>query len=425
MSEDNRITVGVPVVNGNTVEYKYVINGDWQDAFRERESFRIDYSIDICNVPAEILLIPLMVNILPISWVCDAEIVVPICDEDFYNSISDIKRGYKNMYPMLSLNGKMTVKALEKNDIQSEDGSAMFFSGGVDAFCTLIRHKNEKPTLITLWGSDIKFDDTAGWAKVNSHSIEVSNTFDVDYIAVKSGFRRFLDEGFLSQKVKNSGDGWWHGFQHGIGIIGHAAPIMYALGKKKVYIASSFTATDKGKVTCASDPSIDNYVRFSGMSVIHDGYELTRQDKIKLITQFSCETGIKVPLRVCWESKGGSNCCHCEKCWRTILGIYAMGADPKEFGFNYSSLREVGKEIKLNRAKIGKYKEARYKPIWTAIRNNYSIWSIDPGLRWFYLSKFSELETGSKFERICRKVSEKIRHRTKRVFATIISNNPK
>lgn len=415
----NKIVIHEPIIEKSTIRYEYSIEGEWKAAFNELLSLSIEYSCDISNVPVSIAIIPLLTNILPISWIYDAEIIVPVCDEDFYNSISDFKRGYKTMYPMIHFGGKVTIKAFEKNSNQSAHGAAMFFSGGVDAFCTLIRHREEKPTLITLWGSDISLEDMAGWTIVNDHLVEVGRTFQVDYITVKSGFRRFLKEGVLSQKVKNSGDDWWHGFQHGIGIIGHAAPIMHALGKKKVYIASSFTAADKGKVTCASDPSIDNNVRFSSASVIHDGYELTRQDKIRIITQFSQETGTKVSLRVCWESKGGSNCCHCEKCWRTILGIYATGVNPNEFGFNYPSLKEVGKEIRHNRAKLGIHKESRYKLIWTAIRNNYSLWTINPGLRWFYLSKFSELETGTILERMCQEFKRhagKARRKIKRVF---------
>ena len=424
----NKIVIHKPIIEKSTIKYEYSIEGEWKAAFNELLPLSIEYSCDITNVPESIAIIPLLTNILPISWIYDAEIIVPVCDEDFYDSISDFKRGYKAMYPMIHFGGKMTIKALEKNNCRSAHGATMFFSGGVDAFCTLIRHREEKPTLIMLWGADISLEDTTGWTIVNEHLVEVSKTFGVDYITVKSGFRRFFKEGVLSQKVKSSGDGWWHGFQHGIGIIGHAAPVMHALGMKKVYIASSYTATDKGKVTCASDPTIDNYVRFLGSTVIHDGYELTRQDKIKIITQFSHETGIKVPLRVCWESKGGANCCHCEKCWRTILGVYATGANPKEFGFDYPSLKELGKEIKNNRVKLGKEKESWYRPIWTAIRNKYSIWTINPGLRWFYLSKFSELETGSKFARMFRKSKRtlrRVKHQMKRAFVAIIIKKSK
>ena len=203
--------------------------------------------------------------------------------------------------------------------------------------------------------------------------------------------------------MEKSGDGWWHGFQHGIGVICHAAPIMYSMGKKIAYFASTYTKEDKGKVTCASDPSIDNCVRFCGARVYHDGYELNRQEKIDKIVQFAEQSGIRVSLRVCWESKGGSNCCHCEKCWRTILGLYAAGADPREYGFHYNSLRRMGLDIKKNRSILGYYKTSWYLPIWTAFRKRYKPWTVNPGLRWFYFSSFSHLEKDSFFKRGYRK----------------------
>ena len=40
-----------------------------------------------------------------------------------------------------------------------------------------------------------------------------------------------------------------------------------------------------------------------------------------------------ISLHVCWQSQSGGNCCHCEKCYRTIAGIIAENADPNTFGF--------------------------------------------------------------------------------------------
>ena len=89
-----------------------------------------------------------------------------------------------------------------------------------------------------------------------------------------------MDESKLTKLVeKYANDDWWHGFQHGIGLIGHAAPLAYLFNIDNLYIASSYTIKDKGKVTCASDPTIDNYVKFSDCHVIHDGYEYGRQEK--------------------------------------------------------------------------------------------------------------------------------------------------
>ena len=67
--------------------------------------------------------------------------------------------------------------------------------------------------------------------------------------------------------------------------------------------------------------------------MIHDGYENNRQMKIHSICQFHKRTGMPVEVRVCYETDQGNNCCHCEKCTRTMLGIMAEGEDPRNYGF--------------------------------------------------------------------------------------------
>jgi len=214
--------------------------------------------------------------------------------------------------------------------------SLSFFSGGVDAFATLIAHANEQPSLITVWGSDITLEDLKGWGIVKNHTLDTARRFGVDAIFVKTNFRTFIHECLLNDLVRSSGDGWWHGFQHGIGLIGHAAPIAYQKKSKCVYIASSFTIREKGKVTCASDPSIDNFVRFCGAHVCHDQYEFCRQEKVEHIKEYIVANRLSVKLRVCWISSGGKNCCRCEKCLRTMSALFAEGANPREYGFEYS-----------------------------------------------------------------------------------------
>ena len=386
----NRIIIDTPEIKKNTILYHYKVSGDWEEAFTE-DIFSIEYSADISSLPLGIAIVPLMCNILPIAWVYDAEIVAPVCDKDFYESISDLKKGYIEMYPMIHFGGNLNIQRIEENRSVNTSGSLAFFSGGVDAFSTLIHHREEHPELITLWGSDVFFDDEIGWNKVKKHIEETSSIFDVNYIVVKSGFRRFLNEGILGQKVRISGDGWWHGFQHGIGLIGHAAPLAYMLKKNTVYIASTYTIAEKDIVTCASDPFIDNHIRFCGAQVIHDGYELSRQDKIHNITVFSEETRIPVSLRVCWESRGGGNCCNCEKCWRTILGILAEGCDPHDYGFQYN--REMLNELskKMRYYPYDSVLKTWYSPIQTAMRKNLKKEDLPKEIRWFYEADTSRL----------------------------------
>lgn len=335
-SANNRIVVRATAIDGNKIRYRFVLSGPWKDVVRE-EFLEIRYGIDVSAVPEGVAVIPLLANILPIAWVYDAEVSIPVCDADFFNCLPNVKRGYERMYPMMRFGGSLEVGRLEDNS-GDRSGAICFFSGGMDAFDTLIRHVNEAPLLLTLRGADVSLEDDEGWDRVRGHIEEVGKDFGIDWLTVESAFRDYLDYNILDSKVALSGDDWWHGFQHGLGLIGHAAPITYLMGKETVYIASSFTAEDAG-TTCASDPSIDNHVRFCGVHVVHDGYECSRQDKARNIVRFSRDTGTPVRLRVCWESEGGSNCCTCEKCGRTILELMAEGADPRDFGFEYGRRR--------------------------------------------------------------------------------------
>ena len=204
--------------------------------------------------------------------------------------------------------------------------------GGVDAFTTLFRHLEENPIMITLRGSDVKLHDFEGWQVVKGQVDTSAKTFNLPTPRfVTTNFRCFINESTLGELVVKSGDGWWHAYQHGIGIIGHAAPLAYFLKLNKVYIASSYTCDFP--VICASDPVIDSHLMLSATEVKHDGYFMNRVDKVKFIVD-TCECYNKsIFLRVCWISEGGYNCCECEKCIRTIFNILAVGGNPRQYGF--------------------------------------------------------------------------------------------
>lgn len=323
--------------DGRTLHYDYEVTGEWARYFRLDKPMWVEYSESIADVPDSIAVIPLLVQLLPMAWVTDAEIVVPEVDAEFYAHVAEIKQGYIAMYPRVNFGGRLTATRVVENRYEPTERTAAFFSGGVDAFSTLISHVTERPLLVTLLGSDITLGDTVGWERVHDHAVQTAAEFATENVFITSTFREFIDEGALSQLVwERAGDGWWHGFHHGIGLIGHIAPIAYTRRLRAVYIASSFTAKDAGRVTCASDPTIDNHVHLASTRTIHDGYELTRQMKVANICRYRRESGKNIALRVCWESAGGSNCCHCEKCYRTIVAIIVEGENPAAMGFQYT-----------------------------------------------------------------------------------------
>lgn len=284
-----------------------------------------------------------MCNVLPIVWLTDATLYLDELDEDFYNCVEKLKQGYREIYPNLQFKGKIECKKIRYEREECNQRSLVFFSGGVDAVATLIAHIDEQPTLFSICGADVKLDNQKGWNTVMSQINEVSHQFQLSTIQCYSNFREFIDEERLCALVTKLGakDDYWHGFQHGIGLIGHAAPLAYLYGYTQNYIASSYTIRERGICTCASDPRIDNNVRFCNSRVYHDQFEYNRQEKIQHIVEYCRKNNVNVKLRVCWITDGGNNCCTCEKCIRTIYGILAEKEDPKNYGFNDVNLLKI------------------------------------------------------------------------------------
>ena len=294
--------------------------------------FSITYQENIEIIPDSILCIPFVCSVLPIIWLTDSTLCVDEIDGDFYNCLSSLKNGYKQMFPESEFSGKLQYNKII-NNISNGNEKAMFYSGGLDSINTLCRHYEENPDLLSIWGSDIDYENENGWSKVQKVLLETADRFKLKYVVIHSSFRKFDNEIELDKKFsKQLRDGWWHGVKHGIALLGNVAPYAYLHGINTMYIASSNCKEDKN-VRCASNPLTDNCVRFCGCHVVHDGFEHNRQEKIHNIVNFKRIKQIKLPFHVCWESQSGNNCCHCEKCYRTMIGLVAENENPEEYGF--------------------------------------------------------------------------------------------
>lgn len=374
-------------VKNSKIKFICKYDGEWEK-YLNNEDFYMEYNFSLENIPTSVLTIPLLCNLLPIAWVYDLTIITNEIDEDLLNSIDKIKQGYKEMYPSLTFNGKVKYnKVVNNKNKESKNCTASLFSGGVDAYDTLFRNIGLSPMLITLWGADIDLSDEDGWNVVYNYNKNVANDLSLDFQYIKTNFRRIINyENVSKMTIKTVNDEWWHGFQHGIGILGHVAPVAYSYGISNVYIASSFTPDQWGKYTCASDPRIDNNLSFCGCKVIHDGYEYNRQDKIHNIVEYKKNNCLKkIPIRVCWISKGGNNCCMCEKCYRTILGIIAEGYDPIDFGFNLNKIKynHMLKFLKFYLPYKINNNELRYTPIQNKMKKNSKDSTIRKKFKWF------------------------------------------
>lgn len=330
MDSVNKISIASITRDSNSVVVRYTYGNTLARYFRQ-DYMQVEYPMDCSGIPDSILVIPFVANILPIVWLTDAEVVIPELDADFAECIPNVKHGYEEMFPNVKFAGKITIGAIKQNRRVKPSKVAMFYSGGLDSVDTFVRHIDEHPDLLSVWGSDIKYDNKEGWTKVHSAVSYAAIRFSLNEFVIHSQFREFLDEGALTNDhYPILHDNWWHGVQHGLGLLGHVAPLAYVNGYSRMYIASTFTTT---AITCASSPLTDNMVRFVGCQVYHDGFECTRQQKVANVVNYCKQRDIKFPLHVCWKSQTGHNCGVCEKCLRTIAALLAEGVNPADFGF--------------------------------------------------------------------------------------------
>ncbi len=316
--------------NGTKINYDYIADGQVQKFFDKNQLFYSKYLVDVSTVPDSIAIIPFLSNMLPIAWYAGFTIEVEEVDEDFYQAQELLKTEFAKRNTPQSFGGQLVAKRLVKNN-SSGSKTAMLFSGGVDAYATYIRIYEEKPDLITLLGADIEINDQDQWNDFAGFIENEELLKDNHKEYIETNLRDFYT--YQVELLLND-IGWWGKVQHGLALIGSIAPLAYIHNYGAVYIASSYT--DHIDIDWGSTPEIDEKITWaSGLKVIHDGYELKRQDKVDLIAGFASVTDTKFKLRVCYSEKRTEfNCSICEKCFRTILGLILNGKNPNDYGFN-------------------------------------------------------------------------------------------
>lgn len=357
-----KITLNAIQKKNNQITYDFCVSEGLARYFSGKP-FVIEYPENIESVPDAVAAVPFVSNVLPIIWLTDSILEMQELDEAFYNCIPEVRKGYETMFPESEFKGQFHIGKIVSCDRPAEGKSAAFFSGGLDAVQTLVSHIDEKPALISIWGADIRYENVEGWEKVHRAIREYADKYNLPDVVIRSSFRDFDLEGVLTKQFQEQlKANWWYGVKHGIGLLGHAAPYAYLHGLSSVYIASSNCPAD-GPQRCASDPKTDNYVRYASASVIHDGFEFCRQDKTHNIVEYVHRSTDQVTLHVCWESQSGHNCCHCEKCYRTMMELLVEGEDPVDYGF-YKAPKTVHymQEYMLNGRLDHSYADAYWIP---------------------------------------------------------------
>lgn len=292
-------------------------------------------ALDLKKIPEQVLNIPLILNAAPVIWASGQLVRVPTIDRSLSNALAVLKDAVAQMYPNTAWLGDIEADAIMDHSVASNsENQCALFSGGLDSIYTAFAHRKTLSTLITIRGSDISLNDEPGWKAVLDHASQFSQSLGLSNTWIESNFYSFLNHAKLDLLDKDM-PSWWGGVQHGMGFAGLIGPIVYERNLKLCLIASSHSQSFQ--TPWGSDPRIDDKISFLSARFIHDGYHLTRHQKIRSLIEMLKKSNLPKPhLRVCYRNvtHAGENCCRCEKCIRTITSLIVENVDPIPFGFS-------------------------------------------------------------------------------------------
>jgi hypothetical protein len=196
-----------------------------------------------------------------------------------------------------------------------EKSVSLFFSGGVDSFYSLIKHRDEVENLILIHGFDIPLAETKTFELALEQAQKAARLFSKRLIVARTNLH--WEESSLYIDAPRVPCGW--GMYHGVAL----AAVAYALAPHhgKIYIASTYPYAELHP--WGSHPLLDPLWSTEAVQIVHDGGE-TRLNKLRVVVQNS---DVLALLRVCWENLGVNNCGLCKKCIVTMLELRALGVD--------------------------------------------------------------------------------------------------
>lgn len=390
-----KITLDKIEVRSNLVSYHFSVDDRLKPYFKTNCMF-VEYEEDISSVPKSILAIAFVNSFAGFVWMSDSTLFVDEIDETYYHALRQIKTAFHELHRYAELKGLFVPSRIVRNEISVSDNYILLFGGGVDCHSSFLRHKQNVPYILNIYGWLNSLEETNAVDESDKiQTSEYASSMGIQAMHVRSNFASLfnlkkIDDDFTNPLVHSS---FWYAFLHPMAFTSIAVPLAWNHNLSSVMIASSFTKGRVG-VKCASYITTDSEFRFAtNGSTLHDAFELDRQDKVALIADYQRKSGKPYRIQAC--SFNDHNCCECEKCFRTIVELVAENADPRDFGFNIQgSLRDHWMRIIARDVALwGPHKENYYyKVAAERMRANYDTIDDKEFVDWFLKCDFKSMK---------------------------------
>lgn len=199
-------------------------------------------------------------------------------------------------------------KEIAPSKLDSNRGTALMFSGGVDSLYSAIKYDKPIDAFVFAHGFDIRLDDPAR----NVVADQVRNAaqgLGVPLIEVETNIRHLTDPMVP----------WEDSHGAALAAIGHL------LGDSFETFVVPATHTFDNLYPLGSHPLLEPLWGSSDVRFVHHGCEADRVEKLARIAKSEVA---RRWLRVCPRYDGGTrNCGRCEKCLRTMTAVRLAGDD--------------------------------------------------------------------------------------------------
>ena len=366
------------------------------DSFKKKyltSNFFVYYQDDINleKLDSSLLIAAFLLNVITIIWASGETYTIPALDRDLWFSLEKVKKVFKKMYPHTRWDGSVVPERLVKHDFNLDaDGVAHMFSNGLDSICSSLLHKDDKQLLITVQGHpDTPINDQKIWKKIQNESCVYAQEYGFNNTFLCSNYYHILKRSAL-HKLSPEISHWRTAAVEGLGWIGLAIPLLICKGYNHLRIASSISWDCP--FVHAANPFVDNNIKCAGISVEHDGFEYSRVQKCKVLKECVQKYNIKKPhLRVCAASTDATNCCVCLKCIQTIHGLWAVGENHQEYGFDLDTQKVIAATKNTLAKKYSRFKLWHFECIQQLLRDRViNGETLSPYLNGFLQYDFSQ-----------------------------------
>ncbi len=242
---------------------------------------------------------------------------------------------------------------------QRPERAGFFFSGGVDSFATLRANRLDYPEDQPLYLRD----------GIVAHGLEMSSPEAFGHV-VDTVSKAAAETGLtlipvntnvylpFREEDEPAGFIFWEEEFMGAAL----ASVAHAFSNRLSTVSISGTFSISIPVPFATHPLVDPNFSSTDLRIRHEGFLLTRLDKVRLLADW--EPALRY-MRVCNKfgsyREGVVNCCHCEKCVRTMLELMVLGALEKADAFNE---KEITAELLMETVKLnGNYTQLSYREL--------------------------------------------------------------